>query len=183
MAQTFAPGRNAVKTSATPKADRRPPQAGNAASARLGALQMRADQSAPVQRLARWTGRGVAQRAPADEQTSGGLPSNLKSGMEAMSGMDLSDVKVHRNSSQPAQVGAHAYAQGTDIHLAAGQEKHLPHEAWHAVQQKQGRVKPTRQLKGAVDINDDAGLEAEADVMGAKASRAAAQMVSDSKDA
>jgi hypothetical protein len=64
---------------------------------------------------------------------------------------------------------SHAYAQGTDIHLASGQEKHLPHEAWHVVQQKQGRVKPTLQMKGAVNINDDAGLEKEADVMGAKA--------------
>jgi hypothetical protein len=26
-----------------------------------------------------------------------------------------------------------------------GQEQHLPHEAWHVVQQKQGRVKPTGQ--------------------------------------
>jgi len=37
------------------------------------------------------------------------------------------------------------------------------------VQQKQGRVKPTVQLKGKVYINDDPGLEKEADVMGNKA--------------
>ena len=37
------------------------------------------------------------------------------------------------------------------------------------VQQKQGRVKPTMQMKGKVYANDDAGLEKEADVMGAKA--------------
>lgn len=37
------------------------------------------------------------------------------------------------------------------------------------VQQKQGRVKPTLQLKEKVNINDDAGLEKEADVMGEKA--------------
>jgi hypothetical protein len=36
-------------------------------------------------------------------------------------------------------------------------------------QQKQGRVKPTKQLKGKVPVNDDKGLETEADVMGAKA--------------
>ncbi|WP_083700323.1 DUF4157 domain-containing protein [Shewanella sp. UCD-KL12] len=98
-----------------------------------------------------------------------GLPDNLKSGMENLSGMPLDDVKVHRNSSKPAQLQAHAYAQGTDIHLGPGQEKHLPHEAWHVVQQKQGRVSPTKQLKGKVNINDDSGLEKEADVMGAKA--------------
>ena len=100
-----------------------------------------------------------------------GLPDNLKSGIENLSGMSMDDVKVHRNSDKPAQLNAHAYAQGTDIHLASGQEKHLPHEAWHVVQQKQGRVKPTTQMKAKVNVNDDAGLEKEADVMGAKASQ------------
>ncbi|WP_281987721.1 eCIS core domain-containing protein [Aquimarina aggregata] len=100
-----------------------------------------------------------------------GLPNNLKSGIENLSGYSMDDVKVHYNSSKPAQLQAHAYAQGTDIHLASGQEKHLPHEAWHVVQQKQGRVKPTRQLKSKVNINDDAGLEKEADVMGEEALR------------
>ena len=99
-----------------------------------------------------------------------GLPDKLKSGIENLSGMSMDDVKVHRNSEKPAQLNAHAYAQGTDIHLSSGQEKHLPHEAWHVVQQKQGRVKPTMQMKGKVAVNDDAGLEKEADVMGAKAS-------------
>jgi len=98
-----------------------------------------------------------------------GLPNNLKSGIENLSGYSMDDVKVHYNSDQPAQLNAHAYAQGTDIHLATGQEKHLPHEAWHVVQQKQGRVKPTMQMKDKVSINDDAGLEKEADIMGAKA--------------
>lgn len=98
-----------------------------------------------------------------------GLPDNLKSGIEHLSGYSMDDVKVHYNSDKPAQLQAHAYAQGTDIHLGAGQEKHLPHEAWHVVQQKQGRVKPTMQMKGKVNVNDDKGLEREADVMGAKA--------------
>jgi hypothetical protein len=98
-----------------------------------------------------------------------GLPDNLKSGIENLSGMDISDVKVHYNSPQPAQLNAHAFAQGNQIHVATGQEKHLAHEAWHVVQQKQGRVKPTKQLKSTVAINDDVRLEREADVMGAKA--------------
>ncbi len=98
-----------------------------------------------------------------------GLPNQLKSGIENLSGYSMDDVKVHYNSPKPAQLQAHAYAQGTDIHIASGQEKHLPHEAWHVVQQKQGRVKPTLQMKGKVNINDDAGLEKEADVMGGKA--------------
>jgi hypothetical protein len=95
-----------------------------------------------------------------------GLPDRLKAGVEGLSGLSLDDVRVHRNSAEPAQLHAHAFAQGTDIHLAPGQEQHLPHEAWHVVQQKQGRVKATTQLKGSVPINDDAGLEGEADRMG-----------------
>jgi hypothetical protein len=98
-----------------------------------------------------------------------GLPDQLKSGVENLSGLSMDDVKVHYNSNKPAQLQALAYAQGPDIHLASGQEKHLPHEAWHVVQQKQGRVKPTVQMKGNTAINNDEGLENEADVMGAKA--------------
>ena len=103
------------------------------------------------------------------KENNTGLPDNLKTGIENLSGYQMDDVKVHYNSDKPAQLQAHAYAQGTDIHLGGGQEKHLPHEAWHVVQQKQGRVKPTMQMKGKVNVNDDSGLEKEADVMGAKA--------------
>lgn len=103
------------------------------------------------------------------KENNTGLPDQLKSGVENLSGFSMDDVKVHRNSGKPAQLQAHAYAQGNEIHLAPGQEKHLPHEAWHVVQQKQGRVRPTTQLKGNLNVNDDAGLENEADVMGAKA--------------
>lgn len=110
-------------------------------------------------------GKFTAQRKEAD----GGLPSQLKAGIESMSGMSMDHVKVHYNSSQPAQLNAHAYAQGSDIHVAPGQEQHLPHEAWHVVQQAQGRVQPTTQMKEATPVNDDPGLESEADTMGAKA--------------
>jgi uncharacterized protein DUF4157 len=99
-----------------------------------------------------------------------GLPDRLKSGVEALSGLSLDDVRVHRNSSKPAELQALAYTQGSDIHVAPGQEQHLPHEAWHVVQQMQGRVKPTMQMKSGVLVNDDAGLEREADAMGAKTS-------------
>ncbi|AFY54255.1 hypothetical protein Riv7116_1708 [Rivularia sp. PCC 7116] len=97
-----------------------------------------------------------------------GLPDNLKAGIENISGIAMDDVKVHYNSSEPSKFQALAYTQGTDIHVGRGQERHLPHEAWHVVQQKQGRVKPTLQMKGAA-INNDSSLEREADVMGAKA--------------
>jgi hypothetical protein len=48
---------------------------------------------------------------------------------------DLSNVKVHPGE-RAKLIGAKAYTQGTHIHLAPGQEKLLPHEASHVVQQK-----------------------------------------------
>ena len=97
-----------------------------------------------------------------------GMSNRLKAGLEALSGIDLSGVRVHTNSSKPAQINALAYTQGQDIHVSPGQGKHLPHEGWHAVQQMQGRVRSTMQTKG-LPINGDASLEQEADVMGERA--------------
>lgn len=97
------------------------------------------------------------------------LPDNLKSGIENLSDMSMDDVKVHHNSSKPAQLNAHAYAQGADIHLAQGQDNHLPHEVWHVVQQSQRRVKASIPMKGEVNINSGTELEKEADAMGANA--------------
>ncbi len=94
-----------------------------------------------------------------------GLTDQLKENIEVLSGYSMDDVKVHYNSYKPAQLNAYAFAQGTQIYLGPGQEKHLPHEAWHVVQQKQGRVKPTVQMKGTY-INEDQRLEKEADRMG-----------------
>lgn len=94
-----------------------------------------------------------------------GLPDNLKAGIENLSDYSMDDVKVHYNSGKPIQLQALAYAHGTDIHIAPGQEKHLPHEAWHIVQQKQGRVQPTMQLQG-INVNDNEDLEKEADEFG-----------------
>jgi hypothetical protein len=103
-----------------------------------------------------------------------GLPDGLKTGIESLSGLAMDDVKVHYNSAKPAQINALAYTQGTEIHLGPGEDEHLPHEAWHVVQQKRGRVKPTLQMKG-LPINDDDGMEREADVMGGLLSQGAIQ--------
>ncbi|MDT8998216.1 DUF4157 domain-containing protein [Paucibacter sp. APW11] len=109
----------------------------------------------------------LQRREPASARA--GLPAELRSGIESLSGVDMSGVRVHRNSNKPAALQAHAYAQGQDIHLAPGQEQHLPHEAWHLVQQAQGRVKPTLRMQGGVAVNDTPALEREADLMGARA--------------
>lgn len=132
-------------------------------SQRLAQLQSIANEQTSQQK------QPIQRKSNNTETSDHGLPANLKSGIENLSGYSMDDVKVHYNSNKPAQLNAHAYAQGTDIHIASGQEKHLSHEAWHVVQQKQGRVKPTMQMKGGINVNDDVGLEREADVMGNKA--------------
>ncbi|HKQ06538.1 MAG TPA: DUF4157 domain-containing protein [Blastocatellia bacterium] len=133
-----------------------PPQS----STPTNAIQRRVEEAAePLQ--------GKFENARKEENRTG-LPDSLKTGIENLSGISLDDVKVHHNSSAPAQVQALAYTQGTDIHLGPGQERHLPHEAWHVVQQKQGRVGPTIQVKG-VSANDDQKLEQEADEQGRRA--------------
>lgn len=121
----------------------------------------------------RATGRLLAQanrRPPQQEQNRTGLPDALKAGIENLSGLAMDDVRVHYNSSKPARMHALAYTQGTEIHVGPGQERHLPHEAWHVVQQRQGRVRPTAQVEGHA-VNDEGHLEAEADVMSARAAR------------
>lgn len=98
------------------------------------------------------------------------LPGGLRSNMEMISGQSLADVRVNYDSREPDRVGALAYTQGTTIHIAPGQERHLAHEAWHTVQQKQGRVNPTTEI-GGEPVNDEPALEKEADVMGEQAIR------------
>ena len=141
---------------------------------RLVAIQKMADDSPNNQKLIQLQSLATAYNQQRQlpfqlKKNNSGLPDSLKSGVENLSGLSMDDVKVHYNSDKPAQLNAHAYAQGTDIHIASGQEKHLPHEAWHVVQQKQGRVQPTTMMKAKVPVNDDQGLEKEADVMGARA--------------
>ena len=107
----------------------------------------------------------VAQRRAPNRS---GLPDTLRAGIETLSGLSMDGVRVHYGSPEPARLGALAYTRGRDIHLAPGQEKHLPHEAWHAVQQADGGVAATTSAAD-VPINDDQRLEREADAMGAKA--------------
>ena len=101
--------------------------------------------------------------------TRTGLPEQLKSGIENLSGVSMEQLKVHYNSEKPTQLNAHAFAQGSDIKIASGEEKNLPHEAWHVVQQKQGRVQATINLEQELNINNSADLEKEADEIGSKA--------------
>ncbi|XXY51690.1 DUF4157 domain-containing protein [Sorangium sp. So ce269] len=136
-----------------------------------GALQRRTAREAS-QRAAGGAAPMAVEEAPGPNRT--GLPDALKAGIESLSGLPLDDVRVHYSSAAPAQLEALAYTQGSEIHVAPGQERHVPHEAWHAVQQKQGRVRATTQMNG-VGLNDAPALEAEADVMGARAAQTRAR--------
>jgi hypothetical protein len=113
-------------------------------------------------------GTSSSKNQSPNAKNKNGLPNNLQAGAERLSGHNMDDVKVHYNSPKPREIGAHAYAQGTEIHLASGQEKHLPHEAWHIVQQKQGRVTSGNYQAEMGPVNNDRKLESEADRMGAK---------------
>ena len=57
---------------------------------------------------------------------------------------DLDQARAHIQPAGPAAVAAPAFSQGDPIHFAnPGSEQHLPHEAWHVVQQRQGRNPPS----------------------------------------
>lgn len=131
-----------------------------------GSIETRQNETLVFQQKTNRSKNAVDSRMGHQNHT--GLPDNLKTGIEGLSGLSLEDVRVHYNSPRPTQLQAFAYAQGKEIHVAPGQERYLPHEAWHVVQQKQGRVKPTIKLKG-VNINDNTQLEKEADTMGDRA--------------
>jgi hypothetical protein len=105
------------------------------------------------------------------------LPEQLRWYLEHLSGYDLSDVRVHRDSAWPARMGARAFVLGTEIHLSPAAEDALEHEAWHVVQQKQGRVRATGTVSfedprlGTAGLNDEEPLEREAEAMGRMARR------------
>ncbi len=97
-----------------------------------------------------------------------GIPGRMKRDFERRSGLAFDDVRVHYNSDGPARLGALAYTRGTQVYLGPGQERYLPHELGHVVQQKTRPVPATRR-GGGMPVNDDPALEAEADRWGAGA--------------
>jgi hypothetical protein len=62
-------------------------------------------------------GASPIQRQQDHTPNNTGLPDDIKAGIENLSGYSMDDVSVHYNSPKPTQVQAHAYAQGTDIHM------------------------------------------------------------------
>jgi hypothetical protein len=128
----------------------------------------------------------AAAASPSAQGGGAALPDAVRGKMESSFGTDFSSVRVHQGQ-QAESLGALAYTQGADIHFAPGQyqpdsqpgQELIGHELAHVVQQSQGRVAATTQAKG-VAVNDDQGLEREADEMGRKA--AAGEVVSGAQD-
>lgn len=104
----------------------------------------------------------IPQKAKIDRPNLTGIPTQMKLDFEQRSGLSFDDVRVHYNSEKPAQFHALAYTQGDQIYIGPGQERSLPHELGHVIQQKAGRVRPTRWIHGQ-PVNDHPELEREAD--------------------
>lgn len=82
------------------------------------------------------------------------LPPDVRSKMERAFGTDLSQVRVHPNSTQASTTGAKAFAQGNEIHFAPGAfqpetrqgKELLAHELAHVVQQQGKSRQPNAPL-------------------------------------
>ncbi|MDX2286876.1 MAG: DUF4157 domain-containing protein [Bacteroidia bacterium] len=119
-------------------------------------------------------GQLIQQRAASPAQP-GAVPPQLHAQASETLGQDLSSVRIHPNSQMAPSVGALAFTQGEDIHFAPGQfdpassqgRELIGHELAHVVQQREGRVQPTGEV-GGLPLNDDTGLEQEADAIGRK---------------
>lgn len=104
------------------------------------------------------------------ERRARGLPEALQQRMESAFQADFSDVAVHADSTRAATMGALAYTEGSDLHFAPGQyspgssrgRELIGHELAHVLQQRDGRVRATSRVDG-VAVNDDQGLERDAD--------------------
>jgi hypothetical protein len=115
--------------------------------------------------------------APASSTGGAALPDGVQGKMERAFDTSFAQVRVHEGGEAQA-VGAEAYTQGNDLHFAPGQyapgtdrgQQLIGHELAHVVQQREGRVATNTQFKGVAG-NDDAGLEREADELGAQAAR------------
>jgi hypothetical protein len=121
---------------------------------------------------------GLTGAALETQRTSHGepMPEALRTHFESAFGQDFSDVRIHAQSPEATAFGALAFARGNDIHFAPGQfDAHgstgrfvLGHELTHITQQRAGRVATPNEDS---PINADAGFEAEADLLGARAAR------------
>lgn len=130
---------------------------------------------APIQRKA--ADVAVPGAARVDELTGTGAD-GTRATMERAFGTSFSGVEIKRDGAAE-KMGAQAYAQGEQIHVASGRGDPstreglalLGHEYAHVVQQRQGRVATPQAKGGGGAVVADAALEAEADRAGEAVAR------------
>lgn len=111
------------------------------------------------------------------------MPIGVREQMERAFGADFGAVRIHAGSARAAGMGALAFTQGDEIHVAPGRwtpqskegQRLLGHELAHVMQQRAGHVAaPSRAMGKAAPgraplpamVNAEPELEAEADRMG-----------------
>lgn len=95
--------------------------------------------------------QGLSKGGLTPTSTPSATPSSTAFGQSDFSSVRAVTAMNAQTNMGLSPQGAQAFAQGNDVHLlsdrtALHNNGHLPHEAWHVVQQSQGRVKPTMQL-------------------------------------
>ncbi len=115
--------------------------------------------------------------APVQRKMNENLPAGLQHNMENAFGHDFSRVSIQRESTKATEINARAFTQGEEIHFAPGEfntgsesgKNLIGHEFTHVVQQRNGVVNATSVMGKGLSLNDDTGLEREADLLGQKA--------------
>lgn len=98
--------------------------------------------------------------------------------METALSAEFSGVRVLPDSAQTVALGARAFTRDEEIDMAPGEwapytrrgQELLGHELAHVLQQRSGRAPAPVQFKGT-GVDQDSGLEAEADAAGARVTR------------
>jgi hypothetical protein len=124
---------------------------------------------------------GAAPSGGISEGSSVTLPPEVSAKMESTMDVDTSQINIKKDSEKAEAAGALAMAQGNEIHFAKGQydpnskqgQSLIGHEVKHFEQQSKGQVQATSSVNG-MPVNDNAGLEAEADRAGEQAAQAKA---------
>lgn len=136
--------------------------------------------AADLRRLQRSMGNRLLKRMLFSRRQRDGqpLPVDLCQRMAAaFGGADFSDVRIFEDSPAAAAIGARAYTQGSEIHLAPGEPglgsrsggELIAHELTHVLQQRAGRSQPN----AATPVDMSPNLEAEADALGGQAASGA----------
>ncbi len=104
------------------------------------------------------------------------LPEDFQTKMESSFGEDFSNVKINKDSKDANELDALAFTQGNNIHFKNGEfdssskngQELIAHELSHVVQQRHRDIGTTHK-ENNYDVNDNEGLEKEADINAKKA--------------